>query len=53
MIEGAMPSSCFKYVSSDVPAGKTLDEYRRHRVRRRRRSLLARLRARRTRAHKA
>ena len=48
-----MPSSCFKYVSCDVPAGKTLDEYRRRRARRRRRGLLARLHARRTRVHKA
>ena len=48
-----MPSSCFKYVSCDVPAGKTLDEYRRRRVRPQRRGLLARLRARtRTRSHK-
>jgi hypothetical protein len=53
MIEGAMPSSCFKYVNCDVPAGKTLDEYRRRRVRRRRRGLLARVRARRARVHKS
>jgi hypothetical protein len=51
MIGSTMRSTCFKYVSCDVPAGKTLDEYRRRRVRPRRRGLLARLR-RRTASHK-
>jgi len=44
MIEQAMASSSFEYVNCDVPAGKTLDEYRRRRVRPHRRGLLARLR---------
>jgi hypothetical protein len=41
-----MTTTCFKYVSCDVPAGQTLDEHRRRRVRPRRRGLLARLRSR-------
>jgi len=46
MIGLEMTTSCFKYVNCDVPAGETLDEYRRRRVRPHRRGLLARLRSR-------
>jgi hypothetical protein len=46
MITAEMTTSCFKYVSCDVPAGETLDEYRRRRVRPQRRGLMARLRSR-------
>jgi hypothetical protein len=46
MITVEMTTSCFKYVSCDVPAGETLDEYRRRRVRPQRRGLMARLRSR-------
>jgi hypothetical protein len=44
MITIEMTSDCFQYVSCDVPAGLTLDEYRRRRVRPARRGLFARLR---------
>jgi hypothetical protein len=44
MITVEMTTSCFKYESCDVPAGETLDDYRRRRVRPIRRGLLARLR---------
>ena len=46
MITIEMTTSCFEYVSCDVPAGETLDEYRRRRVRPQRRGLMARLRSR-------
>jgi len=44
MIGVEMTSSCFKYVNCDVPAGMTLDEFRRRRVRPERPGLLARMR---------
>jgi hypothetical protein len=48
MITVEMTPSCFQYVSCDVPAGETLDEYRRRRrrVRPPRGGLMARLRSR-------
>jgi hypothetical protein len=49
MITDEMTSTCFKYLDCDVPAGMTLEEYRRRRVRRPRVGLLARLRLRRRR----
>jgi hypothetical protein len=41
-----MPSSCFNYLDCDVPAGMTLEEYRRRRARLARPGLLTRLRSR-------
>jgi len=49
MITDEMASTCFKYLDCDVPAGMTLEEYRRRRARQPRPGLFARLRLRRRR----
>jgi hypothetical protein len=42
MMDTEMTSTCFNYVDCDVPAGMTLDEFRRRRVRPERPRLIAR-----------
>jgi hypothetical protein len=43
-MNGEMTSNGFKYVDCDVPAGMTLEEFRRRKVRPARPGLIARLR---------